>query len=177
MRSPTLGCPCQSIFAWNANSAKKKTGFPRNKNAVAGAHGGRRAAAFRGLRPAARSPPARKQWRCRTLGRGKPRKSGGLMSSSRGFPVSRFRPPGREGGFDDPRAGVLDEILRIMELVRPRAFVLENVKAAKQIRAQLAAKIGHFPTAWNSMQYRRAVAVAGLLHAAAQPPRGWECRK
>ena len=70
-----------------------------------------------------------------------------------GFPCQPFSAAGARGGFDDPRAGVLDEILRIMGLVSPRAFVLENVKAAKQIRAQLAARIGHFPTAWNSMNY------------------------
>ena len=70
-----------------------------------------------------------------------------------GFPCQPFSSAGGRAGFADPRAGVLDEILRIMELVRPRAFLLENVKAAKEVRAKLAEKIGFFPTAWDSMRY------------------------
>ena len=70
-----------------------------------------------------------------------------------GFPCQPFSSAGGRAGFADPRAGVLDEILRIMELVRPRAFVLENVRAADYHRKQLAAKIGVFPRAWDSMTF------------------------
>ena len=80
-----------------------------------------------------------------------------------GFPCQPFSSAGARRGFDDPRAGVLDEIMRIIALVRPRAFVLENVRAAADVREQLARKIGRFPVTWNSIQLRRAVASCGTF--------------
>ena len=70
-----------------------------------------------------------------------------------GFPCQPYSAAGLRGGFDDPRAKVLDDVLRIIRLVKAPAFVLENVKAAKKVRLALAAKIGVWPETWNSVAF------------------------
>ena len=70
-----------------------------------------------------------------------------------GFPCQPYSAAGLRAGFEDPRAKVLDDVLRIIKLVKAPAFVLENVKAATPVRNALAAKIGAHPTTWNSVAF------------------------
>lgn len=45
-----------------------------------------------------------------------------------GFPCQPFSISGKQRGFNDPRAGVFDEIIRIVRDTRPKVVLLENVK-------------------------------------------------
>ena len=70
-----------------------------------------------------------------------------------GFPCQPYSSAGLRAGFDDPRAKVLDDVLRIIALVKAPHFILENVKAAKEVRKALAGKIGVWPSTWNSAAF------------------------
>ncbi|OGK38591.1 hypothetical protein A3F34_03345 [Candidatus Roizmanbacteria bacterium RIFCSPHIGHO2_12_FULL_44_10] len=45
-----------------------------------------------------------------------------------GFPCQPFSQIGKRDGLDDPRGQLFNEIVRILNVKKPRAFVLENVK-------------------------------------------------
>lgn len=45
-----------------------------------------------------------------------------------GFPCQPFSIIGSRKGFDDPRGGMFNEILRVIRVKRPKAILLENVK-------------------------------------------------
>lgn len=45
-----------------------------------------------------------------------------------GFPCQPFSTIGKRDGLDDPRGQLFNEVVKILDIRRPRAFVLENVK-------------------------------------------------
>lgn len=70
-----------------------------------------------------------------------------------GFPCQSFSRAGARGGFDDVRGTMLFEALRIIELVKPTVWLLENVVAANAMRARQNQYIGVEPVIVNSIAY------------------------
>lgn len=50
-----------------------------------------------------------------------------------GFPCQSFSNVGHKGGLDDPRGGLIFEIIRILKGKSPKVFILENVKGLVSI--------------------------------------------
>lgn len=79
-----------------------------------------------------------------------------------GFPCQAFSVAGYQKGFDDPRGNLFFETAKIIEQIKPRAFLLENVKnlvghdkgkTFKVIKDTITNKLGYsfIPFILNSM--------------------------
>ena len=61
-----------------------------------------------------------------------------------GPPCQAFSQAGKQKGVEDPRGQMIDEFLRFVEAIRPRYFLMENVKGLKGIgKGKLMAEVIH----------------------------------
>lgn len=70
-----------------------------------------------------------------------------------GSPCQGFSSAGEQRGFDDPRSGLFFEFLHILALVKPSAFMLENVKMRQDWLDVISNFLGVQPVMINSADF------------------------
>lgn len=67
-----------------------------------------------------------------------------------GFPCQAFSMAGKQLNFDDPRGKLFFEVVRLIQELKPKYFLLENVKMKKDILAEINRLVGIEPILINS---------------------------
>lgn len=67
-----------------------------------------------------------------------------------GFPCQSFSLAGKQLNFDDPRGQLFFEVVRLIDELQPKFFILENVNMKKDIEAEINKLVGIKPIVINS---------------------------
>lgn len=80
----------------------------------------------------------------------KPKKQGGIDLLIGGSPCQGFSFAGKQLNFDDPRSKLFFEFVRLLEEVKPKYFLLENVRMNKESEQTITDMLGVKPVKINS---------------------------